>query len=109
MNITTRIKAAWLAFKSGATATGIQTIKLDQNDALLVQTDRILSAEQANKIKILMDAWLQGGAMPVGVLDGGMTITVVKRKHMGHETRAVGGYQPRPYPNPRPAAPPRHP
>jgi hypothetical protein len=84
MNITNRIKAAWLAFKTGNPATGIQTIKLDPNDALLVQTDRILSLEQTNKIKAQMDAWLQGKAMPVGMLDGGMTITVIKRKHMGH-------------------------
>jgi hypothetical protein len=108
-NILSRLQAAWRAFKGVDAALRIQTVKLGPNDAVLVHTDRMISIDQANRIKSAINNWLQGGALPIEVLDSGMALTIVNRKHMGHQSLVEGGYQPRPYPNPRPAAPRRHP
>lgn len=108
-NIFSRLQAAWRAFRGVDAELRIQTVKLGPNDAILVHTERMISADQANRIKLVINNWLHGGTLPIEVLDSGMTLTIVNRIHMGHQAHVEGGYQPRPYPNPRPAAPPRRP
>lgn len=94
ISIFSRLKSAWRAFKGIDNELRIQTVKLGPNDAVLVHTERMISADQANRIKAVMNNWLHGGPLPIEVLDSGMAVTIVNRRHMNHQTLVDGGYQP---------------